>query len=148
MQLFKDIMGAMFQLPKIVFLWVNLMSVVFMAAFVLAIIHPDRFFNIAAGAMVLGMGPNVFLMLRDRGLSKLMSISHLPAWIPFYGWLTYRIAEPNSLLDGDPWVATYALTLAAVMGLCLALDVLEAVRWIGGDREIMRAPATVARLAA
>lgn len=87
----------------------------------------------AALAAVLVVVTNLPIMLIERGMSRLMSVPHLIAWIPLLVWLLLRFAA-------DPPLAGYelalAITLAAVNGLSLLFDLLDSLRWLRGERAV------------
>lgn len=76
---------------------------------------------------------NVPIMLQQRGMSRLMSLPHLAAWIPLVAWLLIRTAgaEPLELAE-----AILAWTLITVNSLSLGFDAVDTWRWFAGERAI------------
>lgn len=85
---------------------------------------------LATGVVVLGGVP---IMLAERGLSRLMSVPHLVAWIPLVVLLVARLAQGEPMSRAETGLA---MTLIVVDGISLGFDVLDFVRWSLGDRAV------------
>lgn len=85
---------------------------------------------LATGVVVLGGVP---IMLAERGLSRLMSVPHLVAWIPLLVLLVARLAQGEPMSRAETGLA---MTLIVVDGISLGFDVLDFARWSLGDRAV------------
>jgi hypothetical protein len=93
----------------------------------------------AAASLVVVMS-NVPVMLAERGMSRLLSIPHLIAWIPLCVALLLRA------FSGDPienWERALLFALLAVNGVSLLFDAIDSWRWLRGDREVPGRPVGV-----
>lgn len=88
----------------------------------------------ALAALVVVAG-NVPIMLWERGMSKLIAIPHLIAWIPLVVWLIGVLA-----LQPEQSAAESALAwaLISINTVSLAFDAYDTVRWLRGKRDIPR----------
>lgn len=87
----------------------------------------------AALAALLVVATNLPIMLIERGMSRLMSVPHLIAWIPLLVWLLLRINTEPPLAG---WEQALALALIAVNGLSLVFDLIDTLRWLRGERAV------------
>ena len=95
----------------------------------------------AAWAAAFVVATNVPIMWMEQGMSKLMSVPHLVAWIPLQAFLLLRLtgaAGPTPL--GQAELALAALLLV-VNGISLAFDAVDSVKWWRGDRHVPGHPA-------
>ncbi len=125
-----EIFQSFRRLPTWVQLWmvvvlvpVNLASLAFLGSWQGAVI---------AALAVGGMVPNIFIMMRERGLSNAMTLPHLVLWIPLVVLLVIWLS--NGTLHGE--LATFALLLLLIDGISLWFDIIDAVAWWRGDRAI------------
>jgi hypothetical protein len=87
----------------------------------------------AAAASVFVVLTNVPIMLVERGMSRLMSVPHLLAWVPLLPYLAARLSFGSPL----PWSESLlALALLVVNGISLVFDTLDTWRWGCGQRAI------------
>lgn len=77
-----------------------------------------------------GMLPNLPIMLRERGLSKAMSLPHLLPWTVLV--LLIVFVQPQ----GDPLYRSYLMALAAINTVSLGFDYVDAYKWWKGERDI------------
>lgn len=142
MSLVKELFGAMKKLPRWVFIWVNfILSPVVMVPLVLIFFDHHPVIICGALSTLVAVGPNLFILYRQRGISKLLSVSHL-AWIPFViyqaHWLTDgKFGGPLTSGDGLPYY--YAWAAVIVLTISLLFDIVDSIKWFKGDREILRA---------
>ena len=81
---------------------------------------------------------NLPIMLQQRGMSRLMSLPHLVAWIPLVAWLLVRMAGAEPLEMAE---TTLAWALITVNSLSLGFDGVDTWRWLAGERDIPGFPA-------
>lgn len=97
-----------------------------------------------AGALAIAAvaATNMPILIYERGMSRLLSIPHLVAWIPLWAWLAHRLYS-GVPMSGAESVLAWALLI--VNGISLVFDVLDSARWLHGAREVAVAPATGSR---
>lgn len=81
---------------------------------------------------------NVPIMLRERGMSKLMAIPHLFAWGPLQVFLVLRLMDHSITPQMATEEQAYAVVLIAVNGLSLVFDAVDSWRWLRGNRAVPR----------
>lgn len=76
---------------------------------------------------------NVPIMLRERVMSRLMSMPHLIAWVPLLPYLIARLwlRPPSTQAE-----ALLALALIGINGVSLVFDTVDTWRWLCGQRSI------------
>ncbi len=99
----------------------------------------------AALAALVVVATNLPIMLIERGMSRLMSVPHLLAWIPLLVWLLLRINAEPPLAGAE---LALAVALIAINGLSLVFDVIDSLRWLRGEREVPGAAAGGKRVGA
>lgn len=79
-----------------------------------------------------GMTPNLFIMIGERGLSKMMALPHLFIWTPLVIILAMMLDKgmPGGLFQ------TFVVLLLVTDVISLAFDYPDAVKWWRGDRKI------------
>ena len=90
----------------------------------------------AAIAAVFVVATNVPIMLIAGGMSRLMAIPHLFAWIPLSMFILGRFLK---LMGGPPMSKQeliFAILLLVVNGISVIFDTIDTVRWCRGDRDI------------
>jgi hypothetical protein len=85
---------------------------------------------LATGVVMLGGLP---IMLAERGLSRLMSVPHLVAWIPLVVLLVARLALDQPMSAAETGLA---ITLIVVDGISLGFDAFEFIHWCLGNRTV------------
>ena len=78
---------------------------------------------------------NVPIMWFEQGMSRLMSIPHLLAWIPLHGVLIMTLANDAALTQT---VAAVIWLLLIVNTISLLFDLLDSWRWLKGERDVPR----------
>lgn len=132
----RDCHRSFLALPLWVRLWVALVLIPVNALpFFLLGTETGRW---AALASLLVVASNLPIMLIERGLSRLMSIPHLFAWIPLLAFLLLRLGAEPPLAGTELGLA---LVLLAVNGLSLVFDTIDSLRWLRGEREVPGLPA-------
>lgn len=87
----------------------------------------------AALAAIFVVITNVPIMLHERGMSRLMSVPHLVAWIPLLAFLIWRLDRQPGLAGGEVMLA---VALIAINGLSLLFDAVDSWRWWRGERGV------------
>ena len=124
-----------------VMIWLWYLNVLYWVAF----FQPGRPEAFWAAISYVAVGPIlVFMVWRQRGLTRLTGLIHLP-WVPFTGYLGLRLftdvlGPASSMADGrfyHPWLhAVFWSTL-----ICLGFDVIDVIRWLAGQRYVLGSPA-------
>lgn len=125
--------------------WLFLLNGLFLLALVF-LPRPSAWYillgYLASGPLLLGF------MLIQRGLTRLLGLAHLIPWIPLLVYLVLRLttssAGPRITAAEAPFYTSYLIVLTAAVGVCLALDVLDVVRWFRGERYVLGSPAAAA----
>lgn len=88
--------------------------------------------NATALAALFVVLTNVPIMWIEKGMSRLMSLPHLIAWIPLEIFLVAYLLRgaPNAV------ETAYAIIVLIINGISLILDGLDSWRWVIGKREI------------
>jgi len=84
-----------------------------------------------ATLVLLGMALNLPIMIRDRGLSKLMAVPHVALWTPAVALMVWLLTAGPALA---PAFATYLVILLVVDLISLGFDYKDSVDWLRGDR--------------
>lgn len=119
--------------------WVKYWLFVVNAVFLLALVFwPDPFARFTLAAYV-SSGPwLVGIMVHQRGLTRLLGMAHLIPWIPLVTYVALRLTSgvvgPQLSREAMPGQWTYAVFLLAIVGTCLAIDIVDVWRWYGGER--------------
>jgi len=90
----------------------------------------------AAIAAIFVVVTNVPIMLYEGGMSRLMAVPHLFAWIPLWVFIAGRL---QNLFGGPVMGKTefiFAVLLLVVNGISLVFDAIDTVRWCRGERDI------------
>lgn len=123
-------------LPIGVQVWVGLILIpINAAAFFMLAYEVGQMAAIAAAFVVV---TNVPIMLRERGMSKLMSIPHLFAWGPLLVLLILRLMAPENTAQMSVTELVYAVLLVLVNGISLIFDAWDSWLWIRGNRTVPR----------
>lgn len=106
-----------------------------------AVLVPVNFFGFAmwdtelgrmvAIAAVIGIGPNLFVMLRERGFGNTMALPHLAPWTVLVIWLLIRLTGDEAPTDAE---AAFGWIVVVVNAISLGFDCRDAVKWLKGDR--------------
>ena len=96
----------------------------------------------------LAVGPMVYVMVkRQRGLTRLAGLIHLP-WVPLSAYLGLRLYTdllgPALTDDQDAYTSWLQILLFSTL-ICLALDIVDVIRWLSGERYVLGTPAAHAR---
>jgi hypothetical protein len=92
----------------------------------------------AAAAIATGfvVATNLPIMVAARGMTRLMSVPHLFAWIPLQILIPLRLtgAIGGAPATGAEW--WLGVILFVVNGISLVFDVIDSWRWLRGEREV------------
>jgi len=94
--------------------------------------------RMAALAAVFVVATNIPIMLRERGMSKLMAMPHLLVWGPLQLALVLRLIDHARSPPVTVIEQRYAVILIVVNGASLIFDALDSWRWLRGDRAVPR----------
>lgn len=130
----QDIWKSYRSLPTWVQIWVALILVpVNAAAFFLL----DTWLGVATAiAAIFVVLTNAPIMWVCRGMSRLMSVPHLFAWIPLQVLIPIRLAEMvgSGPVSDAEWA--FGIVLFVINGISLVFDVIDSFRWLRGEREV------------
>ena len=127
----KQLLQSMAGLPRPVQLWLPILFGTNMAS--LAFLDTDVGRNTAiAFAVVCAF--NMPMMFIQRGLTRLLAFPHF-IWIPLVIYLFDRLWGAHPIEPGA--ARTYALLVFTFNTISLAFDVVDAMKWVGGRREVL-----------
>ncbi len=136
-ELFKRMLVSWTRLP----LWVLIWVFVFLGPVnIAALFFLDTDTGLYATiAMIIAFSANGFLMIANGGVSKVMAIPHLFAWIPLEIYLIWQLFFSDNLVpgSGEHWLAWLLLT---INGISLGFDVYDTKEWQSGNRSITGYP--------
>ena len=87
----------------------------------------------AAGFVVL---TNVPIMWLAGGMSRLMSMPHLIAWVPLEAALLLRLTGNAGHAPLAATETVFIVGLLVINGISLVFDSLDSWRWLRGEREV------------
>lgn len=125
-------------------IWLFLLDAVFLAA--LGFSHDPAatwilVSYVASGPLLLWM------MVLQRGLTRLLGLAHLIPWVPLLLYLVLRVssevAGPFVSVQTKPAFATYLYVLLTCLIFCLSLDTWDVIRYIRGERYVLGSPEAV-----
>ncbi len=122
--------------------WLFALNGIFLAAF---FFWPSDLAKITLAAYIATLPLLLALIIVQRGMTRLLGIGHLIPWIPLLIYLLLRLmgdAAGSQITAGtDGWLFTYTIALTGFVALCLAFDVYDIIRWLGGVRRRLGSPA-------
>lgn len=122
---------AMAAQPQWVVIWMNvLLAGGFILPVALLIWHETR---LAGLTSVLGNALNavvVTAMYNQMGYVKLLGLPHLVLWGPLVVYLVVLARDPATRV----WPARICWVVAATLGISLAFDTVDVLRWLMGER--------------
>ncbi|PVY77385.1 hypothetical protein C8D92_10370 [Tamilnaduibacter salinus] len=118
-------------LPTWVQIWVGLILVPANALPFAFLDTPTGYW--AAVAALFVVMTNIPIMLACRGMSRLMSLPHLIAWIPLEAYLLVRLTTTGYV---DATETSLAALLLIINGISLVFDTVDSIRWCRGEREV------------
>ncbi len=136
-ELFKRMLVSWTRLPPWVLIWVFVfLGPVNIAALFFLDTNTGKY---AAIAMIIAFSANGFLMIANGGVSKVMAVPHLIAWIPLEIYLIWQLFFTDNLVpgSGEHWLAGLLLI---INGISLVFDVYDTKEWRAGNRAITGFP--------
>lgn len=76
---------------------------------------------------------NIPIMWFEQGMSRLMSIPHVLAWVPLEIFLIFQLMATESL---SLYSILAIVIILIVNAISLVFDVLDSWRWIHGERDV------------
>ena len=134
----KDIAKSWMALKTWVKIWLLFLNIVLIGSF--AFLHDPAgrwtaIAYIAAGPIL------VAIMVPMRGLSRILGLGHIVPWLPLLIYLGLRISSeavgPQLTAKVNPVLFWYVMIVIATVGVCLALDVYDIIRWFRGEKYII-----------
>ncbi|MDZ7938137.1 MAG: hypothetical protein U5M53_07610 [Rhodoferax sp.] len=122
-------------------LWVQVWISVFLFpvnAASLALTHWDTGFWAACAFAVVGIS-NIAMLLIQSGLSRLMALPHVVAWLPLQAYLLQRLVG-HGHEDLGSSESTYTMILFSINAVSLGFDLLDSWKWLRGARDVRRPP--------
>ena len=117
-------------------LWVQLWVLVLVAPNVAAFAFLDTEIGLWTAIAIVVIGlinlPTIYV---QRGFSRLLSFPHF-VWAPLIVFIGIRLSEPAPVDPGELWLG---LAVVIINLISLMFDVLDAVRWVRGQRDIFGA---------
>ena len=136
-RLLRSILG----LPRWLHGWVAILIATNMAA-LWFLDHPIGLWTAIAFAAVAAM--NLPVMLIQGGITRLMSVPHM-IWLPLLFYIVGELVGTDAPAVGSA-IWTFAITVFVVNLVSVMFDLLDIVRWLNGEREILGLDATNANM--
>ncbi len=125
-----DIWRSFMRIPRWVLIWIVVILVPINVAPLLFWAEP---YGILISVLAIGgMLPNMFIMAKERGVSRMMSIPHVVVWTPLVILLVWVLATQE--LSSGATLVFGALLIVDVISL--AFDFVDTAKWWKGAREI------------
>lgn len=132
MKLFFDIWSSFRSLPLWVQIWVALILVPINMAPLFFIDQPSGI--MIAILAIIGIAPNIGVIIMERGFSKLMALPHLLPWSILIAILLINRPEGSQAYQIFLWA------LLIINTVSLLFDYPDAYKWWKGDRNIAGYP--------
>jgi hypothetical protein len=118
--------------------WVLVLVVVNLAAVLFVVGREDgrwrvRLAPIAILASFLASGAFMGWLYEQVGYVRLLGLAHLLFWGPVWVWILTR----RSAIGTGSWFGRYVHVYLVVAGISLAIDAIDVVRHLLGDRELL-----------
>jgi len=115
--------------------WLFALNGAFLAAF---FFWPSDVAKVSLIAYLATMPLLLAIMIVERGLTRLLGVGHLIAWIPLVVYLGGRLSGdafgPHLSFTADGPLYLYTATLLGFVIVCLAFDIYDLVRWFAGAK--------------
>lgn len=115
--------------------WLFALNGVFLAAF---FFWPSEITKASLIAYLATMPLLLAIMIVQRGLTRLLGLGHLVAWVPLVIYLLGRVTGDafGSRLssESEGGLYFYTLCLLGFVTVCLAFDIYDLIRWFAGAR--------------
>ena len=126
----SDCHRSFLALPRWVQVWVGVVLVPVNASPFFFLDTPTG--RAAALASIFVVLTNLPIMWIKRGMSRLMAVPHLIAWVPLLPYLAARLMFKQPLALPE---ILLALALIVINGISLVFDTFDTWRWICGKRD-------------
>lgn len=118
--------------------WVFVLVAVNLAAILFVVTREEgrfrlRFEPIAIVVSFLAAGAFMGWLYGQVGYVRLLGLAHLLFWGPVWIWILTR----RRAIGTDTWFGRYAHAYLVVAGLSLVIDVIDVVRYLIGDGELL-----------
>ncbi|CAJ0794191.1 hypothetical protein ACUXIW_001914 [Ralstonia pickettii] len=127
----KDLLKSIAGLPAWVQTWLAILVVTNVASLTFLDSPVGRY---TAMAFAIVAAVNVPIMVLQRGLTRLLSFPHF-VWVPLVLYLASQLWGASPLPTGP--VRMYAWVVFVVNSISLTFDIIEAVRWLRGGKEVL-----------
>ncbi len=138
-RLSRDFILALRRMPLWVQVWVVVLGLVALSCLAFLDTTEGRWAAVALLVILVGNG---LLLWRDRGLSRLMGLPHLLAWMPLMIYLSARLLTdgrgPKMTYAEQPTLYVWTLTYLATITLSVMFDVADVARYMLGDKNLIR----------
>lgn len=122
-------------------LWVQVWIAVFLFpvnAASLALTHWETAFWAAFAFAAVGIS-NVTMLVVQSGLSRMMALPHIIAWLPLQAYLLHWLmGQGHENIDSGESI--YAMLLFSINAISLGFDLLDSWKWLRGARDVHRPP--------
>lgn len=141
---FRHIAASWLSMKPWVKTWLFFLNTVFLAAFAFLEDPAPKWILLAYAAS----GPLLaWIMVKQRGLTRLLGAAHLVPWVPLLIYiilrLTSNIVGPTVSLAVMPFLAGYLYLLLTCLVVCLSLDAWDVIRYVRGERYVLGSPDAV-----
>lgn len=141
---FQHIAASWLSMKPWVKAWLFFLNAVFLAAFAFLEDPAAKWILLAYAAS----GPLLgWFMVKQRGLTRLLGVTHLVPWMPLMVYIVLRLISdvvgPTVSFTVVPFLAGYLYLLLACLVVCLSLDAWDVVRYVGGERYVLGSPDAV-----
>ncbi len=128
-------MKAFFALPRDILTmppgWVAWMALMILLNAIVPAFLIDTAEGVAVLAAFMVAAALMMILHRLMGFVRLLGVAHF-VWFPLLAWLALNLADKSGFMR------LWLIALIAVNGLSLAIDVIDLVRYLRGDREQLR----------
>jgi hypothetical protein len=147
----KDVIGALTKVPIAVAIWVNILFTVNLLEFPLMFLAPHSVVTATVIAAIFGIFPNMVMLWKWRGFSRLMGLPHIVPWLVLNGYiLTYLFTDKfgaRLTVSDGAFLYYWAWAIVICNTISILFDLNDTRRWFAGEREIVRGDETESRLA-
>lgn len=116
-------------------IWLFFLNGVFLAAFLFI---PSEVARVTLVAYVACLPLMLSFMIVQRGLTRLLGLGHLIPWVPLLIYVLLRLFTDNAgsqiRFQTTPELFIFSVVLLFSVGICLAFDIYDLLRWSAGHR--------------
>lgn len=118
--------------------WLIALNIIFIASLYF---WPAKITNVILASYFATAPLLLAVMIVERGLSRFLGIGHLIPWLPLLIYIGLGLSNDKVSWYIDPIVDVqlyiYAVILFVFISVCLALDIYDIRRWIGGQKGLL-----------